>query len=82
MKFLRILVVTLTLLAPLCAAELPALWAERLGLQEQADADFALQLGAEGLQFVELGPQAPGAVRVDFVEGAAAHQRRTIGARP
>lgn len=52
-----------------------AVWAERLGLQAQADADFALQLGAEGLQFVELGPQAPGAVRVDFVEGAVAHRR-------
>ena len=27
------------------------------------------------MQFVELGPQAPGAVRVDFVEGAVAHRR-------
>ena len=66
--------ITLQALEP---AYQPALevWAERLGLQEQADADFALQLGAEGLQFVELGPQAPGAVRVDFVEGAVAHRR-------
>ncbi len=66
--------ITLQALEPVYQPAL-ALWAERLGLQEQADADFALQLGAEGLQFVELGPQAPGAVRVDFVEGAVAHRR-------
>ena len=56
---------------------LPALtqWAERLGLAVDPAADFALQLGSAGLQFVELGPQAPGAVRVDFVEGAVAHRR-------
>ncbi len=66
--------ITLQALEPVYQPAL-ALWAERLGLQEQAEADFALQLGAEGLQFVELGPQAPGAVRVDFVEGAVAHRR-------
>ena len=66
--------ITLQALEPVYQPAL-ALWAERLGLQEQADADFALQLGSEGLQFVELGPQAPGAVRVDFVEGAVAHRR-------
>ena len=66
--------ITLQALEPVYQPAL-ALWAERLGLQAQADADFALQLGAEGLQFVELGPQAPGAVRVDFVEGAVAHRR-------
>lgn len=66
--------ITLQALEPVYQSAL-TLWAERLGLQEQADADFALQLGAEGLQFVELGPQAPGAVRVDFVEGAVAHRR-------
>lgn len=56
---------------------LPALtlWAERLGLAVDPEAEFALQLGAAGLQFVELGPQAAGAVRVDFVEGAVAHRR-------
>ena len=67
-------IITLQALEPVYQSAL-ALWAERLGLQEQADADFALQLGAGGLQFVELGPQAPGAVRVDFVEGAVAHRR-------
>ena len=67
-------IITLQALEPVYQPAL-AVWAERLGLQEQADADFALQLGVEGLQFVELGPQAPGAVRVDFVEGAVAHRR-------
>jgi len=67
-------IITLQALEPVYQSAL-ALWAERLGLQAQADADFALQLGAEGLQFVELGSQAPGAVRVDFVEGAVAHRR-------
>lgn len=66
--------ITLQALEPVYQPAL-AVWAERLGLRAQADADFALQLGAEGLQFVELGPQAPGAVRVDFVEGAVAHRR-------
>ena len=50
-------------------------WAQRLGLPLQGDAEFALQLGDEGLQLAELGPQAPGPVRVDFVEGAVAHRR-------
>jgi 16S rRNA (guanine1516-N2)-methyltransferase len=50
-------------------------WAERLQLPQVGDAQFALQLGAEGLQLVELGPQAPGPIRVDFVEGAVAHRR-------
>ena len=67
-------IITLQALEPVYQPAL-AVWAERLGLQAQADADFALQLGAEGLQFVELGPLAPGAVRVDFVEGAVAHRR-------
>ena len=67
---------TITLQA-LDPAYLPALeqWAARLGLADEPGADFALQLGAAGLQFVELGPQAAGAVRVDFVEGAVAHRR-------
>ena len=31
--------------------------------------------GAQGLQLQQLGPDAPGPVRVDFVEGGAAHRR-------
>lgn len=50
-------------------------WATRLQLPLHGEAEFALQLGCEGLQLVELGPQAPGPVRVDFVEGAVAHRR-------
>ncbi|WP_277051724.1 class I SAM-dependent methyltransferase [Zestomonas thermotolerans] len=54
-------------------------WAARLGLPLGGEAEFALQLGDEGLQLVELGPQAPGPVRVDFVGGAVAHRRRFGG---
>ena len=54
-------------------------WARRLGLPRDGDADFALQLGAEGLQLVALAPDAPGAVRVDFVGGPAAHRRQFGG---
>lgn len=66
--------ITLAALEPSYLSAL-ALWAERLGLAVDPEADFALQLGAGGLQFVELGPKAAGAVRVDFVEGAVAHRR-------
>jgi 16S rRNA (guanine1516-N2)-methyltransferase len=52
-----------------------AAWAERLQLPQDGESEFVLQLGAEGLQLVELGPQAPGPVRVDFVEGVVAHRR-------
>jgi len=54
-------------------------WAQRLGLPMAGDADFALQLGSEGLQLVELGDKAPGPVRVDFVDGAMAHRRQFGG---
>jgi 16S rRNA (guanine1516-N2)-methyltransferase len=51
-------------------------WAQRLGLPLQLDdPEFALQATEQGLQLQQLGPQAPGAVRVDFVEGAVAHRR-------
>lgn len=56
-------------------AEAASVLAQQLGLPLAGDADFALQLGATGLQFVELGENAPGPVRVDFVEGAVAHRR-------
>jgi len=52
-----------------------ASWAARLQLAAQGEAEFALQVGASGVQFVELGPLAAGPVRVDFVEGAVAHRR-------
>ncbi|KQQ68039.1 SAM-dependent methyltransferase [Pseudomonas sp. Leaf127] len=51
-------------------------WAQRLGLPVQdIEAEFALQVTADGLQLQQLGKDAPGAVRVDFVEGATAHRR-------
>ncbi|PYD16979.1 MULTISPECIES: class I SAM-dependent methyltransferase [Pseudomonas syringae group] len=56
--------------------EQAAQWAQRLGLPlSDACADFALQLTDHGLQLQQLGDDAPGAVRVDFVEGAVAHRR-------
>ena len=61
-------------LEPALAATAAA-WASRLNLPQGGDAGFALQFGGAGLQFVELGPQAPGPIRVDFVEGAVAHRR-------
>lgn len=54
--------------------------AERLGLPLAADdAQMLLQFAELGLQLIELGPQAPGPVRVDFVEGALAHRRQFGG---
>lgn len=51
-------------------------WAKRLELPRQlADADFTLEVGESGLQLQQLGADAPGPVRVDFVEGAVAHRR-------
>ncbi len=53
--------------------------AARLGLGCGGSAEMVLQVGAHGLQLVERGPQAPGPVRVDFVEGALAHRRQFGG---
>jgi 16S rRNA (guanine1516-N2)-methyltransferase len=51
-------------------------WAQRLGLPlADQNADFALQVTDEGLQLQQLSDDAPGPVRVDFVEGAVAHRR-------
>lgn len=61
-------------LTPALAAEAAAL-AARLSLPLGGEADFALQLGEDGLQFVELGPDAPGPVRADFLGGPVAHRR-------
>ncbi len=40
-----------------------------------------LQLTPEGLQLQQLGPDAPGPVYVDFVEGAMGHRRKYGGGR-
>ncbi|WP_437881125.1 class I SAM-dependent methyltransferase [Pseudomonas sp. LRF_L74] len=60
-------------------AEAAQAWASRLALPLDGEAEFALQVGDHGLQMVDLGPQAPGPVRVDFVEGAVAHRRQFGG---
>lgn len=53
--------------------------AERLGLalldEAEAAAGLLLECTAQGLQLRDCSPGAPGAVRVDFVEGALAHRR-------
>jgi 16S rRNA (guanine1516-N2)-methyltransferase len=56
-------------------AEAASVLAQQLGLPLAGNTEFALQLGSNGLQFIELGDNAPGPVRVDFVEGAVAHRR-------
>jgi 16S rRNA (guanine1516-N2)-methyltransferase len=54
--------------------------AESLGLPLVAEqAGYALQFTTGGLQLQMLGPQAPGALRVDFLEGGAAHRRQFGG---
>ncbi|MFC3606446.1 class I SAM-dependent methyltransferase [Stutzerimonas tarimensis] len=54
-------------------------WARRLGLPLGSEAELALQVGPDGLQLQALEPDAPGPVRVDFVEGAMAHRRQFGG---
>lgn len=61
-------------LVPEFAAAAGAMACE-LSLPLGGEAEFAMQLGIEGLQVQELGPAAAGPVRVDFVEGALAHRR-------
>ena len=59
------------------------IWAERLGLPIDGEAQFAVQLGGAGLQFVEInverGAQASGPIRVDFLAGAVAHRAQFGG---
>jgi 16S rRNA (guanine1516-N2)-methyltransferase len=53
-------------------------WAERLQLpllSGEDSAAYALQVGAQGLQFAELVEHAAGPIRADFVAGAVAHRR-------
>lgn len=66
--------VAIQAMGPEFAGEALAL-ADALQLPYAAEAEFALQLGVDGLQLQELGPKASGPVRVDFVGGALAHRR-------
>ena len=50
-------------------AQAAAAWAERLNLHSEGEAEFALQVGRAGLQFVDLSPHAAGPVRADFLAG-------------
>jgi len=65
-------------LAPEYSGQVVAL-AALLGVPLVGEAEFALQLGADGLQLQELGIDASGPVRVDFLEGAVAHRRQHGG---
>ena len=56
-----------------------AQWAQALGLPLAGQAEFALQVGVDGLQLQDLAPSAPGPLRVDFIEGALAHRRQYGG---
>ena len=60
-------------------AEVAAGWSARLRLPLANEGTYALQIGVEGLQFAELGPEAPGPIRVDFLSGAVAHRRQFGG---
>ncbi|WP_150302929.1 class I SAM-dependent methyltransferase [Pseudomonas saliphila] len=68
----------ITWLAPEYEARAAEL-ASRLGYAcvEHGDpaVQMLLQVGVDGLSLQATGPDAPGAVRVDFVEGALAHRR-------
>jgi len=72
---------------PVCIQPLSAEWeeaaqhyAKRLNLPLSTEqAELALQVGANGLQLVECRPHAPSPLRVDFVQGQAAHRRQFGG---
>ena len=70
--------IRMEVLDPALAAE-ALVWAQRLQLPMDGEADFALQLGLAGLQFVELGEHAAGPIRVDFLAGAVAHRAQFGG---
>ncbi|CEA01120.1 SAM-dependent methyltransferase [Pseudomonas saudimassiliensis] len=46
---------------------------------DSIEAELLLRLGGDGLSLQATGADAPGAVRVDFVEGALAHRRQFGG---
>lgn len=46
---------------------------------DSSEAELLLQVGSDGLSLQATGADAPGAVRVDFVEGALAHRRQFGG---
>ncbi|WP_185266360.1 class I SAM-dependent methyltransferase [Halopseudomonas xiamenensis] len=61
------------------AAELAARLQLPLQAADAQDAELLLQVGSDGLSLQATAAGAPGAVRVDFVEGALAHRRQFGG---
>lgn len=57
------------------------LLANTLSLPLQGEAEFALQIGADGLQLQLLTDRYIGALKVDFVDGALAHRRKFGGGK-
>ena len=61
------------------ARELAARLQLPVGEVDRVEAGLLLRVGSDGLSLQAIGPDAPGAVRVDFVEGALAHRRQFGG---
>lgn len=61
------------------AQALAAAWG--LAFSTDGDAPFQLRLTDEGVQLLEVAPDAPGPVVVDFVGGAVGHRHRHGGGR-
>lgn len=61
------------------AAELAARLQLPLQAADRTTAELLLQVGSDGLSLQATAAGAPGAVRVDFVEGALAHRRQFGG---
>lgn len=61
------------------ARELAARLQLPVSAADSVEAELLLRVGSDGLSLQATGPGAPGAVRVDFVEGALAHRRQFGG---
>lgn len=74
--------------ASVCVEPLGLQWHQKalalakvLNLPLGGDADFSLQVGALGIQLQSQQEKNVGALRVDFVDGAAAHRRKFGGGK-
>lgn len=74
--------------ASVCIEPLGLQWQQKaldlakvLNLPLGGDADFSLQVGALGIQLQSQQEKNVGALRVDFVDGAAAHRRKFGGGK-
>lgn len=73
---------------PVCIEPLSSTWqskasnlAKELGLPIGGVADFSLQIGEKGIQLQSQLEKNVGALKVDFIEGAAAHRRKFGGGK-